>query len=234
MTGVDVDVAGVSKRYTSPGGTVHAVEDVTLRVHAGEAVAVIGPSGCGKSTLLGLIAGLDIPSSGTISLDGREISSMDDEERAQVRRRHVGLVFQSDNLLPFLTAAENVAVQRVLRGRDGEDSASDRLLADAGLADEIGRLPDELSGGQRQRVALARALVHEPRLIVADEPTGSLDPDTAGTIVEMLLEARRASGATLVVVTHEPSVAERMQRTVSLRDGRVVGDTASDEHGSPS
>jgi len=222
--GAELELRDVGKRYPTAAGTVTALEGVSLRIGAGESVAITGPSGCGKSTLLALIAGLDVPSSGTVFLDGAEISSLDEERRAAIRRRDVGLVFQSDDLLPFLTADENVRVQQVLRS--GHDEASDgrEAMARAGLDDEIDRVPDELSGGQRQRVAVVRALAHQPRILIADEPTGSLDPDTADVVVDLLLEARRESNATLVLVTHEASLAERLGRIVSLRDGRVTDD----------
>ena len=149
---------------------------------------------------------------------------MTDEERADLRRADIGLVFQSDNLLPFLTATENVSARLALTDGAGEYTRGTEILTASGLADELDRLPDQLSGGQRQRVAVARALVHRPGLIVADEPTGSLDPDTGMALVDLLLEAQRATHATLVLVTHETTVAERLQRVVAMRDGRLVGD----------
>jgi putative ABC transport system ATP-binding protein len=220
--GAAVALADVSRRYETPGVLVRALDGVSLRISPGESVAITGPSGCGKSTLLGLIAGLDVPTAGTVSIGDREISSLSDEERADIRRQDIGLVFQSDNLLPFLTATENVSLHLALEDQDGAHDRSIAILAGSGLADEVDRLPDQLSGGQRQRVAVARALVHRPRLIVADEPTGSLDPDTATAVVDLLLDAQRETGATLVLVTHEPSVADRLQRVVALRDGRLV------------
>jgi len=224
--GVAVELVGVGRRYEAPGGTVTALDGVTLSIHPGESVAVTGPSGCGKSTLLGLIAGLDVPTTGTVTIGDRVISSMDAEERARARRHDLGLVFQSDNLLPYLTATENVSAQIALDDREGAYARSVEMLVASGLADEVDALPDQLSGGQRQRVAVARALAHRPKRIVADEPTGSLDPQNAAILVDLLLSAQRASGATLVLVTHEASVADRMQRVVSLRDGRLTGDSA--------
>ena len=224
MSGAAVELAGVRRRYATPGGPVDALDGVTLRIGPGERVAITGPSGCGKSTLLGLIAGLDVPTSGAVSLDAREISSMPDEGRASIRRHEIGLVFQSDDLLPFLTATENVSAQLALADRTGDHTESVGILRASGLAGERDRIPDELSGGQRQRVALARALVHRPRLLVADEPTGSLDPKNAQAVVDLLLTAQRETGATLVVVTHEAAVAERLDRVVPMRDGRIVPD----------
>jgi putative ABC transport system ATP-binding protein len=220
--GVRIDVVDVAKRHTTTAGVVHALEGVSLAAAPGESLAIIGPSGCGKSTLLGLIAGLDVPTEGRVSLADREISSMSDEDRARVRRHEIGLIFQSDNLLPFLTATENVSLQLALDDREGANARSLAILIELGLGDEADKLPDQLSGGQRQRVAVARALVHHPRLIVADEPTGSLDPDNVTGVVDLLLGAQRATGATLVLVTHEPTVASRLERSIALLDGRRV------------
>ncbi len=220
--GAGIEVVDGTKQYRTPGGVVRALDGISLRVGPGESVAIVGPSGCGKSTLLGLIAGLDTPSSGTITIAAQQVSSMDEEDRARLRRRDVGLIFQSDDLLPFLTATENVSAQLALADGNGAHAGSVEILAGAGLDEEIDKLPDQLSGGQRQRVAVARAIVHRPRVIVADEPTGSLDPDNAMAVVDLLLEAQRATGATLVLVTHEEAVAARLERTVALRDGRLA------------
>ena len=217
-----IELEAVSKRYHTPAGEVHAVEDVSLQVPAGGSLAVTGPSGCGKSTLLGLIAGLEPPSSGRVTVGGNEISALPEPERVRLRRDGLGLVFQSDNLMPFLTAVENVGLQLAVRGTsDGYERCAD-LLSELGLGPELDKLPDQLSGGQRQRVAVAAALVHEPRLILADEPTGSLDEDNSGVVIELLLAAQRRFGATLVVVTHDMEVAGRLERTIRIRDGRLA------------
>jgi putative ABC transport system ATP-binding protein len=216
----------VSRRYDTPAGPVDAVQHVSLEVPAGTSVAVMGPSGCGKSTLLALIGGLEAPTAGWVTVGGRVLSSLDDEARARVRRTEVGFVFQADNLQPFLTALENVALSLSLAGQRADLARGRELLARLDLAPWADRLPDQLSGGQRQRVAVARALVHRPRLVLADEPTGSLDPGSAAGIVELLLDAQRDTGATLVVVTHDAAVAARMDRTITLRDGSVDGATA--------
>jgi putative ABC transport system ATP-binding protein len=220
--GAGIEVVDVAKRYATSAGVVHALDGVSLHVAPGESLAITGPSGCGKSTLLGLIAGLDVPTEGRVSLAEDEISSMTDEARARVRRHGVGMVFQSDNLLPFLTATENVSLQLSLDDREGANARSLEILTELGLGEEASKLPDQLSGGQRQRVAVARALVHGPSLIVADEPTGSLDPGNAMGVVDLMLEAKRITGATLVLVTHEPTVASRLKRSIALRDGRLV------------
>src|SRR5262245_17300015 len=182
MSGAGVELVEVHKRYATHDVDVDAVAGVSLRIGPGERVAITGPSGCGKSTLLGLIAGLDVPTSGRVSVDEQVLSSMSDEDRARVRRQDMGLVFQSDDLLPFLTATENVSAQLALGDRTGAHARSADILGAFDLMDELDRLPDELSGGQRQRVAIARSLVHRPRLLVADEPTGSLDPANAQAV----------------------------------------------------
>jgi putative ABC transport system ATP-binding protein len=210
----------VYKEYSTPAGVIRAIDGISLEVQPGTSLAVTGPSGCGKSTLLGLIAGLEAPTAGRVSIGDREISSLPDGQRARLRRAEFGLVFQSDNLLPFLTAIENVSLQLAMHpAADGSVQCLE-LLAELGLADDADKLPDQLSGGQRQRVAVARALIHRPSVILADEPTGSLDTDNSAAVMDLLLGARRDSGVTLVVVTHDPGVARRLDSTLRLRDGR--------------
>lgn len=220
--GAGIRLDDVTKRYETAAEVVRAVDGVSLDVQPGTSLAITGPSGCGKSTLLGLIGGLDVPTAGTVSIGGREISTLPESDRAHVRRHEIGLVFQSDNLLPFLTATENVSLQLALDDPDDGTARSLELLIELGLAEEADKFPDQLSGGQRQRVAVARALIHRPSLIVADEPTGSLDAESARAVVDLLLTARRASGATLVLVTHEPLVARRLDRTAGMLDGRLA------------
>ena len=227
-----ITLAGVAKDYATPAGRVRAVNGISLEIEPGSSVAITGPSGCGKSTVLGLIAGLETPSAGSVTVGDEEISSLSEQERTRLRRRQIGLVFQADNLQPFLTALENVGLALALQGADGYGRCLD-VLEDLGLGGEADRLPDELSGGQRQRVAVARALVNEPGVILADEPTGSLDARTSVTIVDLLLRSQHAAGATLVVVTHDADVARRLDRTVLLRGGKLEGDSgwASRERG---
>ena len=220
-----INLDRVTKHYPTPAGPVRAVDGVTLAVTPGASIAITGVSGSGKSTLLGLIAGLEAPTSGRLSVGGVELSSLTERERGRLRRRQLGIVFQSDNLQPYLTALENVGLQLALLGATDADRRCLELLVDLGLGDQMSKLPDQLSGGQRQRVAVARALITCPTVIVADEPTGSLDGDSSAAIVDLLLAAQRRTAATLVVVTHDPDVAARMDRTVAMRDGRLARDT---------
>jgi putative ABC transport system ATP-binding protein len=220
--GSGVELDDVTKRYENDAFVVRAVDGVSLEVQPGSSLAITGPSGCGKSTLLGLIGGLDAPTTGRVSIGGLEISKLSERDRAHVRRHEIGLIFQSDSLLPFLTATENVSVQLSLDGLGDGNSRSLELLVGLGLEEEADKFPDQLSGGQRQRVAVARALIHGPSLIVADEPTGALDTESASAVVTLLLAAQRASGATLVLVTHEPDVARQLDRTVGMTDGRLA------------
>ena len=222
-----ISLDSVVKHYTTPAGLVRAVDGITLDVELGTSLAIMGPSGCGKSTLLGLIGGLEAPTAGRVSIGGHEISRLSERERARLRRDQFGFVFQADNLLPFLTAAENVGLQLALHGATNGYQRCLDVLAELGLADDVSKLPDQLSGGQRQRVAIARALIHEPRIILADEPTGSLDADNSATVIDLLLAAQTQLGATLVVVTHDRGVADRLDRTLSVRDGRLTDEAGS-------
>ncbi len=202
------------------------LSEVNFRIEEGETVAIVGPSGSGKTTLLGLLAGLDLPSAGSVRLDGTEIGRLSEDDRARLRRYKIGFVFQSFQLISSLTAQENVQVPLELRG-DG-DAAPRRaaeLLSRVGLGDRLGHYPTQLSGGEQQRVALARAFVNAPRILFADEPTGNLDAATGASIIELILDLNRELGTTLVLVTHDPEVAGRARRTIRLADGRVVQDT---------
>jgi putative ABC transport system ATP-binding protein len=216
-----IELDAVAKHYDTPGGRVRALEAIDLRVEAGSTLAIMGPSGCGKSTLLGLMAGLERPTGGRVVVGDEEISRLGDDERASVRRRQLGLVFQAGNLMPFLTVLENVSQQLALTGSADGYGRCAEMLDGLGLGEDLEKLPDQLSGGMRQRVAVARALVHDPRVILADEPTGSLDERNSEVVVDLLLGAQTRGGATLVVVTHDPAVAARFDRTLRLRDGRI-------------
>jgi putative ABC transport system ATP-binding protein len=217
-----IRVESVVVEHATPGGPVFALDGVSFAVDAGSSVAVTGPSGCGKSTLLGVLGALAVPTSGAVRVGDQEVSSLPERRRSEFRRTHVGFVYQADNLLPFLTVAENVGLQLAL---DGGSTGADRsleLLDRLGLGAEAQRLPDHLSGGQRQRVAVARAVVHRPAVILADEPTGALDAANAAGVIDLLLEVQREIGATLVMVTHDRDAARRMDRRIGLRDGRLT------------
>jgi putative ABC transport system ATP-binding protein len=222
-----ISLDSVVMHYRTPAGLVRAVDGITLEVAPGTSLAIMGPSGCGKSTLLGLIGGLEAPTAGRVSIRGHEISRLSEPERARLRRDQFGFVFQADNLMPFLTAAENVGLQLALDGATNGYERCLEVLAELGLAGDVNKLPDQLSGGQRQRVAVARALIHEPRLILADEPTGSLDADNSEIVLDLLLAAQTELGATLVVVTHDSGVAKRLDRTVRIRDGRLTDEAST-------
>jgi len=220
----------VDKIYRQGATEVAALRGVTLDIAAGQFVSVVGPSGSGKSTLLHLLGGLDQPTAGEIEIEGTPIAAMSDDEITIFRRRRIGIVFQFFNLLPTLSAEENVALPLLLDGRRARDVRPrvESVLEQVGLAHRRRHRPDELSGGEMQRVAIARALVVEPALILADEPTGNLDTATGEQILELLREANAARGATIVMVTHDPRAAAYAGRTVAMRDGLVVsGDHAA-------
>jgi putative ABC transport system ATP-binding protein len=225
---VDILIAeGLEKRYRSGDRPLTVLRDVSLRVGEGEFVAVLGPSGSGKSTLLGLLAGLDEPSAGTVTVAGTDLGRLSEDERARFRRDNVGFVFQSFQLIPSLTARENVQVPLELRGEPEAGPAAVALLGRVGLGDRLDHFPAQLSGGEQQRVALARAFVHSPRILFADEPTGNLDAGTGQAIIELMAELNRERRATLVLVTHDLELAGQARRTIRLLDGRIVSDTGS-------
>ena len=219
-----VSVRALTMRLASGGRPLTILEGVSLDVERGDAVAVIGPSGSGKSTLLGLIAGLDAPTEGTITVGGVEITRLGEAALARFRRQTIGYVFQSYHLIPTLTAAENVAVPLELAGARGVAARTRALLEQVGLGERAHHYPVQLSGGEQQRVALARAVALDPPLLLADVPTGNLDSATGAAIIDLLFALNGERGSTLLLVTHDPALAERADRVVSLRDGRVVGD----------
>jgi putative ABC transport system ATP-binding protein len=194
-----------------------------MEVEPGTSLAIVGPSGCGKSTLLGLMGGLESPTRGRVLVGDTEISRLPESKRAGMRRERLGFLFQSHVLLPFLTVTENVLWQAALTGKKDGAALCQQLLTHLGLADHAQKLPDQLSGGQRQRVALARALIHGPSVILADEPTGELDSESSAAVIELLVSTQRELGVTLIVVTHDQRVAEQLDRTLRLRDGRLAG-----------
>jgi putative ABC transport system ATP-binding protein len=216
-----VQVRDLTMRLTGGGRSVTILDDVTLDVPEHEVLAVTGPSGSGKSTLLGLIAGLDRPTAGSIVVDGVDITRLDEDALARLRRDTIGFVFQSFHLIPTLTAAENVAVPLELAGHANAAPRAVELLGAVGLADRARHYPAQLSGGEQQRVALARAVSLRPRLLLADEPTGNLDSTTGAQVIELLLALRQEFGATLVLVTHDHALTRHAHRVVRLRDGRL-------------
>ena len=219
-----LQTTGLRKQYQMGEVTVDALRGVDFVVPQGQFVAIMGPSGAGKSTLLHLMGGLDTPSDGDVELGGRRLAHLSDDEVTIVRRRQVGFVFQFFNLLPTLSAAENVALPLLIDGKRIEDYASrvDDLLAMVGLEGRRGHRPDQLSGGEQQRVAIARAFVTEPKIVLADEPTGNLDSTSGTTVLELLRRACKELNATVVMVTHDPRAASYADRVVFLKDGRTV------------
>ena len=199
-----------------------------MSLEEGDTLAIIGPSGSGKTTLLGLCAGLDDASSGSVKLDGQAIETMSQDERAALRNRLVGFVFQSFQLIPTLTAIENVLVPLELRGETGKQAEAADLLKEVGLGDRLDHYPLQLSGGEQQRVALARAFIHRPKILFADEPTGNLDAETSGPIVEMLFRLNREAGTALVLVTHDPKLAAKARRVVTMSGGTIVSDEVNE------
>jgi putative ABC transport system ATP-binding protein len=221
-----ISVRGLSMRLVSGAGAVNVLTDVSLEVPQGQFLAVAGPSGSGKSTLLGLIAGLDQPTAGSITVAGVEITRLGEDALARFRRDTIGYVFQSYHLIPTLTALENVAVPLELAGEPDVLARARARLGDVGLADRAHHYPVQLSGGEQQRVAVARAVCRAPRLLLADEPTGNLDSATGKQIIELLVALNRNLGSTLVLVTHDAALAAYADRIVTLRDGRIVSDVA--------
>ena len=219
-----LQVSGLSKTYIDGDRSLTVLDGVDLQVLPAETCAIVGPSGSGKTTLLGLCAGLDDATSGQVILDGEPLESLSQDARAALRSRSVGFVFQNFQLIPTLTALENVLVPMELRGESGGRPAAEALLGKVGLGKRLGHYPHQLSGGEQQRVALARAFVRPPRLLFADEPTGNLDATTSEVLVEMLFALNRESGTALILVTHDPALATRAGRIVRMSGGRIVGD----------
>jgi putative ABC transport system ATP-binding protein len=222
---VVLEAIEVSKQVSSPEGSLTILSDVSFRIAAGESVAVVGPSGAGKSTLLALLAGLDLPSSGHVVLNGANLSELDEDGRAGVRADSVGFVFQSFHLVPSLNALENVMLPLELAGKNDARAAARRIIEQVGLKDRWSHYPSQLSGGEKQRVAIARAFATEPAVLFADEPTGNLDSRTGANIMELMFELNRSSRTTLILVTHDESLAMRCDRMLSLDGGRLVSDS---------
>jgi putative ABC transport system ATP-binding protein len=217
-------VERLTKTYPSAGGPLTVLKEVTFALEGGASLAIVGPSGSGKTTLLGLCAGLDRPTAGSVLLAGEAIGTMTEDARARVRNDHVGFVFQNFQLIPTLTALENVLVPLELRGEAGREAEAQALLARVGLGARGDHYPVQLSGGEQQRVALARAFINTPKILFCDEPTGNLDGDTAHAMTDLIFEVNRERGATLVLVTHDLELARKCQRIIRLRSGAVVSD----------
>lgn len=219
-----LEAINVYKSYRRGDHAVTALSGVTVTVSAGERVAVMGPSGCGKSTLLHLCGAMDRPSSGEIHLDGQRLCTLDDDQLTRLRRRQVGFVFQSFNLLPTLTIAQNIGLPLLLSGSSEDEArtAAKELAERVGLTRRLDHLPQQLSGGEVQRAAIVRAVIHEPTVLIADEPTGNLDSDNGQRILELLLQLNEQSKTAIIVATHDETVARQLDKVVSLRDGQVL------------
>jgi putative ABC transport system ATP-binding protein len=217
----------LGRTYRSGSRDLTVLKDISFSVEPGGFLAILGPSGSGKTTLLGLLAGLDRPTAGTVLLDGQDLGSLSEDQRARVRSEKVGFVFQAFQLIPTLTALENVQVPLELRGESNAGTTARDLLQRVGLGGREHHYPAQLSGGEQQRVAVARGFSSRPKLLFADEPTGNLDAATGATIIDLMVELNRDLGTTMVLVTHDLELAGRAHRTIRLADGRVVGDTAA-------
>ena len=217
-----LELTQVTKTFNSADRTLEVLKEASFVAKQGESIAIVGPSGSGKTTLLGICAGLDSPSSGDVRIDNESLSAMSEDDRADVRNRLVGFVFQNFQLLPTLTALENVQVPLELRGEKSSESIAKDLLKKVGLEERMDHYPVQLSGGEQQRIAIARAFINRPKILFADEPTGNLDADTSASIVDLLFELNRESGTTLVLVTHDLDLARKMDRIFRINFGKVT------------
>jgi putative ABC transport system ATP-binding protein len=229
-----IELRGVSKSVPSGAGTLTILHPLDLTIDSGRVVAITGPSGSGKSTMLGLLAGLDAPSTGSVILDGVDITALDEDALARLRGTKIGFVFQFFHLLPSLTALENVLVPMEIAGVPGAARRAKELLAEVGLSERGHHYPSQLSGGEQQRVAIARAFANDPPILLADEPTGNLDTATGQAVIELLLNVNRTRRTTLVLVTHDAELAAVADVSIALRDGRVVRQTTREPAGVPS
>ncbi|MDQ3683944.1 MAG: ABC transporter ATP-binding protein [Bacteroidota bacterium] len=222
-----LNIQNVSKTYKSAGRSLTVLDDIDFSVEEGSTMSIVGPSGSGKTTLLGLAAGLDRSSSGTVELNGIKLDNLNEDQRAQVRNEHVGFIFQNFQLLPTLTALENVMVPLELRGERHIKPRALDLLQKVGLADRGHHYPAQLSGGEQQRVSLARAFSNKPQILFADEPTGNLDAETSEKIIELIFDLNKEAGTTLILVTHDFDLANKTGRIIKLKGGRIVSDEAT-------
>jgi putative ABC transport system ATP-binding protein len=219
-----LQVRSLTKSYQTGAGLLTVLRDITFTLSSGSTCSILGPSGSGKTTLLGLAAGLDLPTAGSVSLNGIDLGTISEDERARLRNELVGFVFQNFQLIPTLTALENVTVPMELRGDRSARDLGRELLQRVGLGERRDHFPAQLSGGEQQRVALARAFINRPRILFADEPTGNLDAETSGKVIEIMLELNRHAGTALVLVTHDTDVAAVTERTIRLRNGEMVAE----------
>jgi putative ABC transport system ATP-binding protein len=219
-----LEVQRLTKTYPAADGPLTVVRDISFAIPAGSTCAIIGPSGSGKTTLLGLCAGLDLPTSGSVTLDGIDLGALDEDGRARVRNEKIGFVFQNFQLIPTLTALENVMVPMELRGQKGAAAKARPLLDEVGLGARHSHYPSQLSGGEQQRVGLARAFINAPKILFADEPTGNLDAETGNLVIERLFALNAAHATTLVIVTHDADLAARAQRIIRLKAGVIVAE----------
>ncbi|MBF8150634.1 ABC transporter ATP-binding protein [Winogradskyella sp. F6397] len=217
-----LNITGLEKTYSSGNKQLTVLQNISFSVEKGQTFSIVGPSGSGKTTLLGLCAGLDQPNSGSIELCGQDLSTLNEDERAQLRNKNVGFIFQNFQLLPTLTALENVSVPLELQGHKDAVKNSLALLDKVGLADRVHHYPSQLSGGEQQRVALARAFANAPSILFADEPTGNLDEETGEKVIQLLLELNKEAGTTLVIITHDLDLANRTQQILRLKGGQVL------------
>ncbi|MEK9629426.1 MAG: ABC transporter ATP-binding protein [Nitrospinota bacterium] len=224
-----IEISGLIKTLHGGGHKVEILKSIDLTIPSGQFIAITGHSGSGKTTLLSLIAGLDSPTSGTINIDGQDITKLNEDELALLRGKRFGFIFQNFHLIPTLTAIENVILSAELNHTPGAAKKSEDLLGMVGLGDRLHHYPAQLSGGEQQRLSLARAFVNEPDIILADEPTGNLDSKNSDRIIELIRELHRVKQATIVLVTHEPQVANQSQRILTLEDGKIISDRANKE-----
>ncbi|MDO6818872.1 ABC transporter ATP-binding protein [Zobellia sp. 1_MG-2023] len=215
-------ITGLERTYTSGNKQLTVLHDITFDVEKGQTFSIVGPSGSGKTTLLGLCAGLDAPNAGSVALCGQDLNTLNEDERAQLRNKEVGFIFQNFQLLPTLTALENVSVPLELQGAKDATEKSKNLLKKVGLKDRLHHYPSQLSGGEQQRVALARAFANSPSILFADEPTGNLDTETGEKVIQLLLDLNKENGTTLVIITHDLELANRTQQILRLKGGKIV------------
>ncbi|MBP1841696.1 ABC transporter ATP-binding protein [Formosa algae] len=215
-------ITGLEKTYTSGNKQLTVLHDISFDVEQGQIFSIVGPSGSGKTTLLGLCAGLDQANAGTVELCGENLSALNEDQRAQLRNKHVGFIFQNFQLLPTLTALENVSVPLELQGDKNATQVSLDLLEQVGLGGRVHHYPSQLSGGEQQRVALARAFANKPAILFADEPTGNLDEETGEKVIQLLFELNKAHGTTLVIITHDLDLANRTQHILKLKGGKII------------